>query len=394
MSIRLVADRMENIPFAGIRKVVDKALKLEAEGVHVIRFEVGRPDFDTPAHIKSAAKKALDQGMVHYAPNAGIPALREAIAASIHEYKGIGYDPATEIMVTAGGQGASSLSLHAFLNPGDEVLVPDPGFAQFFTCIRLAGGVPVFMPLDADNDFVPDLEQLTGLLTDRTKAIIVNSPHNPTGTVLTAKQIEEIRAFAKKHDLLVFSDEAYDRILFEDSDFMSPAAVPGMKEQTCIWGSLSKTYAMTGWRIGYLAAPAELLDGAVRVQQNLMLSLCAFAQAGAVAAINGPQDCVDEMVAAFDERRKIIMEGIDRAPGLSCTAIPTGAFYVYVKHDIPGMDSETLTDRLLEEAGVALVPGNAFGNGGEDYFRISFAVSSDNCREGMDRIVKFMAAFC
>jgi aspartate/methionine/tyrosine aminotransferase len=390
MSLPWVAKQMAAIPFAGIRRVFEKAARLEADGIKVIHFEIGRPDFDTPSHIKEAASKALEGGMVHYTPNAGIQTLREAVAESIEKYKGIHYNPLSEIMATAGGQEAMYLSLQAIIEPGDEILVPDPGFSQFNSCTKLAGGVPIPLPLLAAQNFIPDLEAAKKRITRKTKAIIVNSPHNPTGAVITAKQMETICQFANQHGLVVLSDEAYDRILFENADFISPAALPDMKQKTVMWGSLSKTYAMTGWRIGYLAGPKELIEAAVKIQQNLMLSLCSFAQAGAVAALKGPQECVDEMVAEFDRRRKVILDGIDRSPGLSCPTIPLGAFYVFAKHDVPGMDSDRLADYFLEQGGVAAVSGSPFGSGGEGFIRISYATAIEDCKEGMERITRLM----
>jgi aspartate/methionine/tyrosine aminotransferase len=387
----MAAKGMADIPFAGIRKVFEKAARLEKKGQRVIHFEIGRPDFDTPAHIKAAAVAALDEGMVHYTPNLGIPALREALAESIQQHKGIRYDPEGEIMATAGGQEAMYISLQAFLNPGDEVLVPDPGYTQFYSCVKLAGGVPVALPLLAHENFVPDLSAARELLTDRTRALIVNSPHNPTGAVLTVEQLEEICRFAAEKDLVIFSDEAYDRMIYEDDKFFSPAACKDMKNQTVIWGSLSKTYSMTGWRVGYIAAPKDLIAAAIKVQQNVILSICSFAQAGAVAALKGDQACVTRMVDEFDRRRRTILQGIENTPGLTCPAAPKGAFYVFAKHDVPGMNASELADHLLEKGGVAVVPGTSFGTRGEGYLRISYAISSENCREGMERIAYAMS---
>jgi aspartate aminotransferase/aminotransferase len=391
MSFTFTSTKVAAIPFAGIRKVFEKAARLESKGAKVIHFEIGRPDFDTPEHIKQAAKLALDQGMVHYTPNAGIPALRKAMAASIKSYKKVEYDPMTEIMATSGGQEAMYLTLQAILNPGDEVLVPNPGYPQFTSCVTLCSAVPVPMALLPEDNFATDLDTAQQIVTSKTRAIIVNSPHNPTGSVLTRKQINALCRFAEKNDLLILSDEAYDRILY-DNDFISPAAVEGMKERTIIWGSLSKSYAMTGWRIGYIAAPAALVANTIKVQQNLMLSLCAFAQAGATAALEGPHDIVNDMTTQFRERRKIILDGIAGTPGLSCPTIPQGAFYVFAAHQVPGMNSEQLADRLLDETGVATVPGSCFGSNGEGFLRISYATSKAECMEGMARIKGFMSS--
>ena len=381
---------MADIPFAGIRKVFEKAAKLEAQGKKVIHFEIGRPDFDTPSHIKEAAKKALDKGFVHYTPNLGTLDLRQALSESLMKYKNLTYDPLTEIMVTAGGQEAMYLSLMALLEPGDEVLIPDPGYSQFTTCVRLAGGVAVPYPLLLEENSAPDLEAAEMLLSDRTRAIVVNSPHNPTGGVMTPQQVEGVSGFAKNYGLLLFSDDAYDRMVFEGSRFVSPASFPGMKDKTVLWGSLSKTYSMTGWRIGYLAAPADLVAGAVKMQQNVLLSVCSFAQAGAVAALQGSQECVETMVAEFERRRQVILDGLSHAPGLSALTDPRGAFYVFVRHETPEKDSSALADYLLDHGGVAVVPGTTFGEKGDGCFRISFATSYEDCKEGMERIARCM----
>ena len=386
MSIPMAAQRMTKIPFAGIRKVFEKAAHLEKEGKKIIHFEIGRPDFDTPEHIKAAAADALAKGMVHYTPNAGVPVLREALAETLQQYKGLLYDPETEIMVTAGGQEALYLSLHAFLNPGDEVLVPNPGYSQFYSCVRIAGGVAVPVPLLENENFVPDLSAARKLVTARMRALIVNSPHNPTGAVLSVEQLESICRFADENGLIIFSDEAYDRMVYAGSQFFSPAALQNMKNQTVICGSLSKTYAMTGWRVGYLAAHRDLIAAAVKVQQNIMLSICSFAQAGAVAALKGDQSCVDQMVSEFDARRRVIMQGIEKTPGLTCPVAPAGAFYVFARHAVPAMKSSDLADHLIENSGVAVVPGSSFGNKGEGYLRISYATALEAVREGMERI--------
>jgi aspartate/methionine/tyrosine aminotransferase len=390
VSISFVGRHMADIPFSSIRRIFERAAKLAAQGTKVINFGIGRPDFDTPVHIKAAAKKALDQGLVHYAPNKGVPGLGQAIADSIKKYKQVSYNPDTEIMVTAGGQEAIYLSLRAFLNPGDEILVPDPGYSQFVSTIKLAGAKGLPMPLMAENNFMPDLKTAGKLISPHTRGIIVNSPHNPTGAVLDPEQVAEIGHFALTNGLVIFSDEAYDRIVFSGAEFRSPAALPGMKDRTVIWGSLSKTYAMTGWRIGYLAAPPELINASVKMQQNVLLAVCTFAQAGALAALNGPQECVDEMVAEFNRRREIIMAGIALAPGLACPTTPRGAFYVFVRHDVADLDSVGLADTILDKAGVAVVPGTAFGKRGEGFLRISYATSQAECKEGMTRITEVL----
>lgn len=386
MSIFTIARRAEELPFAGIRVIFEKALQLESKGVKVIHFEIGRPDFDTPAHIKDAAVNALSNGLVHYTPNAGILPLRKALAETIQKDKKVSYDPENEVMITAGGQEALFLSLMSLLEQGDEVLVPDPGYSPYFSGVSLLGGVPLAVPLLEKENGMIDLEQAQKMVSRQTRFLIINSPHNPTGGVLTEKQITDLCTFAQRYNLIVLSDEAYDRILYETCNHISPAALEGMRERTVICGSLSKTYSMTGWRIGYIAAPRELIQSAVKLQQNVMLSVVSFAQYGALAAVCGSQSCVDEMVYEFDRRRKIILKGIEGIPLLDVPVKPQGAFYVFARFNVPEFNSVQMCDYLLEKAGVAVVPGITFGKNGENFFRISYAASYEDCCEGMGMI--------
>lgn len=388
----MIANRLDTIPYAGIRKVFQRANELETQGKKIIHFEIGRPDFDTPSHIKEAAKSALDRGQVHYAPNNGIPALREALAMSLKADKALCYDMEKEIMVTAGGQEALYLTFLSLLNAGDEVIMPDPSFGPFALAVQLAGGVPIKIPLKPEQNYAYDLVAAKQALSPRTKAIIVNSPHNPTGGVLTAEQVKLVADFALVNDLILISDEAYDKMVYE-SNFISPASLPGMKERTVICGTLSKTYAMTGWRVGYIAAPEAVIGAAVRLQQNIMLSLCTFAQHGAVAALTSSQDCVDTMMLEFARRRTLVVEMIDQIPGLVLEGIPQGAFYAFPRIILPHVTSAQVADYLLNTAGVAVVDGLAFGEGGNGHFRLSYAVSYENCRIGLERIAEAMRFF-
>ena len=385
----VVADRLANVPFAEIRKVAERATQLETQGKKIIHFEIGRPDFDTPEHIKAAAIDALNRGFVHYPPNNGIPALREAMAARLQADKNLTYDPQTEILVTAGGQEALYLTFMSILNPGDEVMVPEICFGPFPLVVALAGGTPVHVPLQADNHYAYDLAAAKQALSPRAKAILVNSPHNPTGGVLTEGQLREVAAFAAENDLLLILDDAYDQMIYEGK-VISPAAFPGMRERTIICGTLSKTYAMTGWRIGYIAAMAPIVHAATKMQQNVLLSVCSFAQHGAVAGLTGPQDCVRSMMTEFDRRRRLVLDLLRKAPGLEITTIPEGAFYVFPRITLPHVTSAQVAEYLLEEAGVAVVDGRAFGEAGNGHFRISYAVSYEDCREGLERIVAAM----
>jgi aspartate/methionine/tyrosine aminotransferase len=383
----LVANRMEQIPFAGIRKVFQKASALEAKGQKVIHFEIGRPDFDTPLHIKEAAKTALDNGLVHYTQNNGLPGLRQALGERLQADKNLRFDPETEIMVTAGGQEALYLTFMSILNPGDEVIIPGPCFGPFAFVVSLAGGVPVSIPLQADANYCYDLAAAQQAVTERTRAILVNSPHNPTGGVLSPQQVKEVAKFALENDLLLICDEAYDRLIFA-GEYLSPASLEGMRERTILCGSLSKAYAMTGWRIGYIAGPEAVISATHILQQNVLLAVTSFAQYGAIAALNGPQDCVEEMRTEFDRRRKMLIAAIDGIPELELEGVPTGAFYVFPRILLPRVTSAEVADYLLDEAGVAVVDGKEFGAAGDGYIRISYATSYEDCCEGIKRIAK------
>lgn len=389
-NVPVIASRLNAIPFAGIRKVFEKANQLEAQGQKVVHFEIGRPDFDTPEHIKAAAKRALDRGFVHYAPNSGIQPLREALAVRLQNDKNLKYDPGKEIIVTAGGQEALYLSLMAIVNDGDEVILPDPCFGPFPLAVRLAGGIPVKIPLRPEQNFAYDFPAARKALSAKTKAIVVNSPHNPTGSVLTEEQLQEAADFAAANGLWLICDDAYDHMVYEGCR-LSPAGFSGMRERTILCGSLSKTYAMTGWRVGYIAAVEPVVSAAVRLQQNIMLSLCSFAQYGAVAGLTGSQECVEAMIREFDRRRRLVLEMIPQVPGIELEAIPQGAFYVFPRITLPGVTSAQVADYLLDRAGVAVVDGAVFGESGNGHFRLSYAVSYEDCHEGLERIAEAMA---
>ena len=384
-----MAKRLDRIAFAGIRKVFEKANQLEAQGKKVIHFEIGRPDFDTPGHIKAAAKAALDKGFVHYAPNSGIPALREALANRLKADKKLTYSPDSEIIITAGGQEALYLSFLSILNEGDEVILPDPCFGPFPLAVGLAGGVPVKVGLQPAQNYGYDWDSVKKALSLRTKAIVVNSPHNPTGGVWSADQLQAVAGLAREHGLWLIVDDAYDHLVYEGCR-LSPAQIPGMRERTILCGSLSKTYAMTGWRIGYIAAVEPVIDAAVRLQQNIMLSLCTFAQYGAVAGLTGPQDSIQAMAGEFARRRQLVLAMIRQIPGLALEGNPQGAFYVFPRITLPDMNSAQVADYLLANAGVAVVDGLAFGERGKGHFRLSYAVSYEDCREGLERIAAAM----
>ncbi len=385
------AGRMELVPFSGIRKVFERAKALEREGRPVIFLETGRPDFDTPAHIKEAAKRALDAGRVHYTSNYGIPELRSAIAEKLERDNGLRYDPESEILVTVGAAEAIFDAFLAFLDPGDEVLFPEPSWLNYAAAARLAGAIPVPMPMREANGYQIDPEEVRKLITPRTRLMVVVSPHNPTGAVQSPEVLQSLAELAVAHDLLVISDEIYERIVYDGLVNLSPASLPGLRERTITINGFSKAYSMTGWRLGYAAAPKDLIQAMNRVHQYNVACACSFAQDGAVAALRGPQDCVAAMVAEFRRRRDLVVPAINAVEGLSCLN-PGGAFYVWVNVARLGVPAEDFSTRLLEGAYVSSVPGTVFGPSGEGYVRLSYANSYERLEEAMRRIGAFVGS--
>ncbi|MEW5719366.1 MAG: pyridoxal phosphate-dependent aminotransferase [Chloroflexota bacterium] len=378
------AQRMTGIPFSGIRKIMQEAALLESGGKSIIHLEIGRPDFDTPQHIKDAAKRALDAGMVHYTSNYGTLELRQAIAEKLQRDNAINVDPATEIIVTVGTNEAIAIAMLALIDPGDEVLIPDPSWLHYFYCVQLAGAVPIHVPLREANKFQIDPAEVARAITPRTKMLIVNSPHNPTGAVLDQAILKEIAALAIKYDLLVLSDEIYEKIIYDGVAHFSIANLPGMAERTLTANGFSKTYSMTGWRLGYIAARKHFADAMIRVHQYSATSATSFAQAGGLAAYRGSQECVRAMTAEFARRRDFVVRALEQIEGMQCVK-PDGAFYVFPSIKNLGLGSEEFTLNLLH-AGVAVVPGSAFGDFGEGYIRIAYSNSYENLEIAMERI--------
>lgn len=386
MSHEFLTEMTRNLPSSSIHAATQKAEEYRRQGHRVVIFSIGRPDFDTPVHIKEAAKTALDNGLVHYTPNMGILPLREAIAEHLKQQTGVSYDPKTEIMITSGGQQAILLTMKATLDPGDEVLVPSPGYGLYYSCAAIAGAQVRAYPLQA-----PDFGWNGSEVSDRSKLLYINSPHNPTGAVLSKAELGQIAAFAIKNDLVVVSDEAYDRLLYDGHKHHSVVSEPGMRERTLILGSFSKTFSMTGWRIGYLAGPAHIMRGLALLQQSFILSVNSFAQWGAVTALTGPQDCVEAMRTQFDTRRKAMMDGLRTIPGISFSE-PRGAFYIYINHEKTGLNPRQFCDKLLNEYHVACVPGDEYGPYAGCNTRLSCATGIDDCIEGVERIRKMVEA--
>ena len=380
-----LAERMSRLGTETAFEVLARAKALEAQGREIIHLEIGEPDFDTPAHIKAAAVRALDEGWTHYTPAAGIPALREVIADYIRRTRGISVGP-EHVVVVPGGKPIMFFAILALVEEGDEVIYPNPGFPIYESMIRFVGARPVPLRLRMENEFRVDVEELARLITPRTRMLILNSPANPTGGVLTREDLEAIAELCLKHDLVVLSDEIYSRILYE-GEHISIASFPGMLERTIILDGFSKTYAMTGWRLGYGVMPESLAEAVTRLMINSNSCTAAFTQIAGIAALTGPQDDVDRMVAAFRERREVMVEGLNRLPGFRCLK-PKGAFYAFPNIEGTGMSSRELAHYLLEEAGVAVLSGTAFGEYGEGFLRLSFANSIENIQKALERIEK------
>ena len=371
-----------------IRRIYEKAIQMD----DVVFFSLGEPDFDTPTQVVEAAIESLRRGETHYTPNAGLPALREAIADNLREYDGVVYDPATDIAVTSGGMEALVLSLMAIVEPGHEVLLDDPSYTTSRDQIAICKGVPVYVPVREENGFQFNPAELRRAVTDRTRAIMVNTPSNPTGAVASRERLAEVAEIACEHDLWVIFDEVYKHLFYGDSPFVNIASLPGMRERTLVLDSCSKTYAMTGWRVGWVAGPATVVGNIPKIQENICSCVPAFVQRAAVCALRTARDDVARMNAEYRVRRDVIVAGINAIPGLSAR-IPGGAFYLFVNIRGTGLSSEAFATRLLEEGRVALSPGSAFGPSGEGYVRISYASSIDNLRKGMDRIARFVRTF-
>lgn len=383
------AERMGLVPFSGIRKIFERAKTLEREGRPVLFLETGRPDFDTPAHIKQAAKRALDAGEVHYTSNYGIPALRTAIADKLTRDNGLTYDPETEVLVTVGAAEAILCAILAFAGPGDEVLYAEPSWLNYAAGARLAGAVPVPISVCESASYQIDPDDLRRHLTPRTRLLVIASPHNPTGAVQSEATLRQLADLAIRHDLLVISDEIYEKIIYDGLAHVSLGSFPGMRERTITVNGFSKAYSMTGWRLGYAAAPQPIIQTMNRVHQYTVACACSFAQAGAVAALTGPQECVFAMVAEFRRRRDLMVHGISAVQGLSCIR-PGGAFYAWVNTAGTGMTSEEFSLKLLETECVSSVPGTVFGASGEGYVRFSFSNSYENLAEAVRRLAHFL----
>jgi aspartate aminotransferase len=388
-SARRVASRMQTIGTEGAFAVSARARALEAEGRPMIHLQIGEPDFDTPAHVRDAAKRALDDGATHYAPFPGIPELRKAIAEDVTRRKGFPADP-SQVFVTVGGKGVMLYAILGLVDPGDEVIVPDPGYPIYESLTRFVGATAVPIPIRMENEFRLDVEELARLITPRTRLLIINSPANPTGGVLTRADLERIAELAEEHDLWVMADEIYGRILYDGAEHISFASLPGMADRTIVLDGFSKTFAMTGWRLGYAVVPESLKEVYGELVINTISCAPTFAQVGAVQALVGPQDDVDAMVVEFKARRDLVVEGLNEINGIKC-ATPLGAFYAFPDISGTGLTGAEFAERLLTEADVCVLAGTAFGGVGSEHIRISYANSRENLTEALNRMSRFVA---
>ncbi len=383
------AGRTQHLRPEGAYQVLARANQLEAAGKEIIHLEIGQPDYPTFENVAQAGIAAIRAGHTRYTPPAGMPSLREAIAADGGRRRGIRVD-ADEVVVSPGGKPNLFFPTLALVEPGDEVIYPDPGFPTYEAMIRVAGGVPVAVPLLEENNFSFDLDAFDRLLNERTRLIILNSPGNPTGGVIPGLDLEHIARGAQKFNCWVMSDEIYARLVYDEAEFHSIASLSGMKERTIIVDSFSKTYSMTGWRLGYGIMPRELAARVDLLLTHSVGSTAHFTQFAGLEALGGPQDKVDEMTAEYQRRRDAMVDGLNAIPGFLCQK-PQGAFYAFPNIKGTGMKSDDLANLILEKAGVALLPGSAFGRYGEGYLRLSYANSIQNIRKGLDRIKDILA---
>ncbi len=386
MEVKL-ASAMSRLGTETAFEVLAKARALEAQGKHVIHLEIGEPDFDTPVHIVEAAKRALDEGYTHYGPAAGLPELREAIAHDISTSRNIEVVP-DQVVVVPGGKPVMFYTILALCEAGDEVIYPNPGFPIYESMINFTGAKAVPLPLVEEKGFLFSIDDLVARITPRTKMLILNSPANPTGGVIPAEDLKAIAELAVKHNFWVLSDEIYCRLLYEGTHH-SIAAEPGMADRTIILDGFSKTYAMTGWRMGYGVIPLALAPSIIKLQVNATSCTASFTQRAGVAAITGPQDAVDAMRAEFRRRRDMVVPALNAIPGMRC-ALPKGAFYVFPNISGTGLSEREMADRLLQEAGVATLAGTSFGAYGAGYLRVSTANSMENLTEAVRRIGAFV----
>jgi aspartate/methionine/tyrosine aminotransferase len=380
--------RAQSLGLSGIREIFEKAQKIH----DVIRLEFGEPDFDTPDNIKAAAIRAIEKGYTKYSSSAGMPELRNAISSKLKRENGINYDPSNEIVVTAGATAALNAAFLATVDFGDEILVPDPGWATYVHGVKLVGAKPVLYPLKESLEYEIEREDLEGLITPNTKAILINTPSNPMGSILSRNNLDMVAELAIRYDLFVISDEVYEKFLYDDSganEHVSIGSLKEMKDRTITINAFSKTYAMTGWRIGYAASNAPIAGAMTKIVAAAASCVSTIAQYAGLEALTGPQESVSRMIAAFDKRRRVLVSGLNRFKGFS-TSMPKGAFYAFPNTSETRMGSRDLAMKIVDEAHVAVVPGSAFGEKGESHIRLAYANSVENIEEALSRMEKIL----
>ncbi len=379
----VTARRVRSVPPSGIRKFFDVLATMD----DVISLGIGEPDFATPEHICYAGICSLERGETSYTSNAGILELREELASHLAKLYGVHYDPVGELLITVGVSEALHVALLTVVEPGDEVIVPEPCFVSYKPGIIFAGGTPVVVEAKLENGFQITAAEIEQVITPRTKTILIGYPNNPTGAVMSRERLAEIASVAQKHDLLVLSDEIYDRLVYGVEHVCFPA-LPNMKERTILLGGFSKTYAMTGWRLGYAAAPGEILAGMLKVHQYIVMCAPTPAQVAGTVALREGEDAVQEMIRQYDQRRNVIVQGLNSI-GMPCFE-PHGAFYAFPSIQNTDLNSEQFSEKLLSEQKVAVVPGNAFGDSGEGFVRCSYATSLVKIEEALARLEEFV----
>lgn len=383
-SARYLSKNVAGLKPSGIRKFFDIAATMK----DVLSLGIGEPDFTTPGSILEAGVSSLRAGQTHYTSNSGKLELRQAIAGNLKRLYGVSYDPVDEIIATVGVSEALYLVMTALLDPGDEVIIPTPCFVSYQAGVILAGGVPVEIPSCLEDNFQLDPDQVRAAITPRTKVIFVGYPNNPTGAVASREVLKRVAEIAIEHDLIIVSDEIYDRLVYNFEHVCVPGLGEEIRKRTVLLGGLSKAYAMTGWRIGYACGPADIIKGMVRIHQYTIMSAPTMAQDAGLEALTNGEKYVQEMVSEYDRRRRLIVGGLNKL-GLT-TFEPHGAFYAFPKITASGMDDESFAEKLLMEEHVAVVPGNAFGKGGEGFVRCSYATAYEKIEEALHRMEKFM----
>jgi aminotransferase len=380
---KAISQRVQQIPASGIRKYFDLLASMEG----AISLGVGEPDFTTPWHISEAGIYAIEKGYTMYTSNYGLIELRKELADHVQNRYGVVYNPNNQILITTGSSEALDLSMRAILDPGDEVIVPDPGYVAYMPCTVMTGGTVVPVPTFVENDFKVKAEEIEKRITPRTKALLLGFPNNPTGAVMDRNELEQIADIVRRHDLLVVSDEIYDRLIYgvEHTCF---ASLPDMQERTILINGFSKAYAMTGWRIGYAMARAEIIEAMMKVHQYVMMCTSIMSQMAALEAVKNGEESVIQMVAEYDRRRKVIVKGLNKI-GLPCFE-PKGAFYAFPSIKSTGLSSAEFAEQLLMEEKVAVIPGSAFGECGEGYVRCCYAVSLPEIEEALERMQRFV----